>query len=827
MKSTLTLLKAAILLCSICIIVSNTATASEEPLSMIKGIVLTSDGQPAPYVSVQIKNRNRGTTTDQKGQFVFKKLQAGKYILQVSLVGHETIEQEVEVAADNMVAVSIQIKASGKQLEEVIVGGGKNKYKVDQVSGSLRLQTPLLEVPQNIQVVTAQALADQQVFDIVDGITRNVSGASRVGHWDNQYAQIRMRGSKIPSFRNGMNIEASWGPTAEDASMIERIEFVKGPAGFMLANGEPGGFYNVVTKKPTGQTKGSATLSVGSFSTYRAAIDLDGKLSKDGKLLYRLNLAAQQKDFYTKYNYSNRYVFAPSLTYLVDDNTSLTFEYTYQASKYLGNGNYQFSPKGFADEGISNDFFYGDPSMEPGKLKDHSMYVYLDHKINEKWKLHAQVAYFNFSMIANSTWASAIYANGDMPRYWSIGDEAGENRFGQFSFTGEERTGKIRHRILAGADFGNKKFWGDFRTLNPDIKFGKIINPNGGRDSIVPVFNVYNPRYGLPMDSFPKIDRSQDIRTRAGATTYGTVVSYGSVYVQDELGFLNDKLRLSLAGRFTYSETVGKTRTATIKHKVLTPRVGLSYSINNQMSVYGLYDQSFVPVPGADWQGTPFEPIRGNNLEAGVKKDWMNGRWRSTVSVYTITRENALVADPDPSHVVDGKSFQAQLGETKTKGVEVDLSGEIVRGLNATINYAYTDSKISKEKPGTDPAKTTIGNITANTARNITNAWLQYRLRDGALEGLGASAGVQWMTGRAIGTSKTANFPDYFRADGGLSYQKGNYSLSILVNNFLDNRKLLTAGSITAANSNPGGIPYYSYIVEARRSFRMSLTYRF
>ncbi len=64
-----------------------------------------------------------------------------------------------------------------------------------------------------------------------------------MGHWDNQYANIRMRGSKIPAFRNGMNIEASWGPTAEDAAMIENIEFVKGPAGFMLAAGEPGGFF--------------------------------------------------------------------------------------------------------------------------------------------------------------------------------------------------------------------------------------------------------------------------------------------------------------------------------------------------------------------------------------------------------------------------------------------------------------------------------------------------------------------------------------------------------------------------------------------------------
>jgi iron complex outermembrane receptor protein len=86
------------------------------------------------------------------------------------------------------------------------------------------------------------------------------------------------------------------------------------------------------------------TLNTGSFSTYRAALDLDGKLRKDGKLLYRLNVAGQQKDFYTKYNYSDRIVIAPVVTYKMDSLTSLTFEYTYQGSTYLSNGNYAFSP---------------------------------------------------------------------------------------------------------------------------------------------------------------------------------------------------------------------------------------------------------------------------------------------------------------------------------------------------------------------------------------------------------------------------------------------------------------------------------------------------
>jgi len=794
------------------ILMAAPAFATEEPLAAIKGKVITNDGTPAAFVAVQIKEKNRGTLTNEQGGFVFKRMHPGHYTLQVMLMGYKTVSQEVDVLQDQVVNVTIQLEATNKQLQEVIINGTHNKYKTDSLSGSLRLKSPLLEVPQNIQVISASLIADQQSFDIVDGITRNISGASRVGHWDNQYAQIRMRGSKIPAFRNGMNIEASWGPTAEDAAMIERIEFVKGPAGFMLANGEPGGFYNVVTKKPTGITKGSANISMGSFSTYRAALDFDGKLSKDGKLLYRLNVAAQQKDFYTKYNYSNRYLFAPSFKYLVDDRTSVTLEYSYQASRYLGNGNYQFSKNKLLDEGIGNDFFYGDPSLEPGKLRDHSVYLYVDHKLNDKWEAHAQVAYFNFQMVANSVWADSMHTNGDMYRYYSIGDEAGENRFAQMSLSGEEYTGSVRHRILAGVDMGNKKFWGDFRRIAP-------LHLAGGR-----VFNVYNPEYGVPADSIAYIDRSKSVRTRAGSTTYATVVNYTSVYVQDELAFFGDKLRLSLAARYTHSETVGKTKNAEIKDDVVTPRIGLSYSIDKSLSVYAMRDQSFVAVPGLDSSLNPFKPIKGTDYEAGVKKEWFNGRWTSSVTAYRINRENALVSLPG---VVDsrGNSVSVQLGETVTKGVEVDINGEIISGLNVNINYAYTDSKISKEAPGTAEDKTTIGNVTPNTNAHITNGWVNYRIGKGPLTGFGVMGGFQWMADRYVGTTKKPNIPNYFRGDAGLSYQKGKYSVSLLVNNVADNRKLLTAASLAA---NPNSVTsYYSYIVEARRNFRMTIGYRF
>ncbi|UIR55979.1 TonB-dependent receptor [Sphingobacterium sp. SRCM116780] len=800
----------SILFLTIMTVVGGKATAQQG--FTIDGFLVNEKNDPISGATIKLESTEKAISTDDQGYFVFSNITPKEHQFVIKAIGYDKLQLKVMVNNQDQHLNKIKLFSKSESIEEVAVYGKYyEKYKFDSISGSLRLQTPILELPQNIQVISSDLMADQQVFDIVDGITRNISGATRQGHWDNQYANIRMRGSKIPAFRNGMNIEASWGPTAEDASMIERIEFVKGPAGFMLANGEPGGFYNVVTKKPTGRTKGSASFNVGSFSTYRGALDLDGKLRKDGKLLYRLNLAAQQKDFFTKYNYNNRIVIAPVLTYVIDTMTTLTFEYTYQGATYLTNGNYTFSPKQFADPGIANDFFYGDPSFEPNKLRDHSAYVYFDRILNQNWKFHAQLAYFNFNMIANSTWLNYMKANGDMPRYLSIADEAGENRFGQLSFTGEERTGGVRHRILIGADFGTKKFWGDFRTLLDSIPTAPL--------------NVYDPKYGIPGAVLPSIDRSKDVKTRAGAGGYVTSLSYMSFYAHDEMAFLEDKLRLSLGLRFTSSQIVGATHVADVKDDVFSPRVGLSYSIDKSSSIYALYDQSFVPVSGTDWEGNAFKPIRGNDMEVGLKKEWFNGKWGSSVSAYNITRKNALVTDPNPDHVINGKTFQAQLGETKTKGIELDITGEIIKGLNVNANYAFTDSKISK---ATD--ETTIGNITPNTTKHTANAWLTYRLHKGMLRGFGLTGSVQTMLDRAIGTTKESNFKNYVRTDGGLSYQKGQFNISLVINNLFDNRKLLTAGSTSKANAATiakGGVDYYTYIVEARRNMRLGVMYKF
>lgn len=765
---------------------------AQQNIGTINGKITTADNKAAEGVTVLIKNSVKYAVADNKGLFQIKNIPAGEHALLVSLIGYQDAEQKVTVESGKTSSVSIQLTLSNRELNEVVVTANKNSFKTNRVSGSLRLQSPILEIPQNIQVVTARLINDQQIFDMLEGVTRNVSGATKIEHWDN-YARITMRGSNVGAFRNGMNVSTSWGPLTEDMSMVERIEFVKGPAGFMLANGDPSGFYNVVTKKPSGRNKGEVGISVGSFDLYRATADLDGKLTQDGKLLYRVNLMGQLKGSHRQFDFNNRYSIVPVLKYLVDDKTSVTLEYTHQYSEVNVIGsNYVFSKRGYAD--LPKQFTTAEANLAPTKMNDKSLLAIFDHKINSDWKFTAQAAFFNYQQEGASLWPIGFSTVNDslMQRGISIWDVQGRSKMGQMYLNGEIRTGMVSHKILAGFDMSNKDYYHDW---------------NQGANLGDSTFNIYAPVYGNSVA--PVFDRSKNIRER-GVRYYD---GYTGIYLQDELGFFDNRLRLTIAGRYTTLKT-GDVYNGDYKSSKFTPRVGLSFSIDRNLAVYFLNDQSFLENYGSDWQKKSFDPITGNNVEAGIKKDWLDGKWNSSVSVYRITRNNMLTADfdhPNPS----GGYYSRQSGQQQTKGVEVDIRGKIVRGLDVIINYAFTDAKTTK-----DSKKENIGVQVAGSSRHVQNMWLNYRLDKGPLTGFAVSLGYQYQVKRSpwyVFDGSENSLPDYFRLDGSLSYQKEKIGFNLVVNNLLN--KYLYSGAPYA--------DYYYWQAEPGTNVRFSVGYRF
>ena len=761
----------------------------------IIGSIKTADGKAAAHVNIGLKGTTQGASTDEEGRYEINNVPAGTYTLVASYVGLERQEVSVSIESnETTLAPAIALKERHEKLQEVTVRSTRQeKYVADVPSRTLRLQTPLLETPQNIQVVTGEMIEDQQAIDMLETVTRNVSGAQMIEHWGN-FARINVRGFNVPAFRNGMNVQMPWGPLAEDMAIVERIEFVKGPAGFLLSSGEPGGLYNVVTKKPTLLQQNEVTFTAGSFNTLRSTLDVGGQLHQDGSLLYRLNVMGLTKGAHRNYEFNKRYTIAPSLKYALNERTSVTAEYIYQYSQMsLIGAAYVFSPAGFGD--LPRNFTLAEPNIDPSNIREHNVFVNLTHKINNNWEVTAQLGYLNYEQVGSSLWVDSVSATGDIFRTLSSFDGLNESKLGQVFVNGDARTGIIHHKILAGLDLGQKDYYADW------WQSGRI----GGSQP----FNIYELQYGVRADSLPVFDREQSIRKRATSGGYPAITGqrYSSLYLQDELAFFENRVRLTLAGRYTAYR--GWSYGATTEDQVVTPRLGLSVSVTENTSVYGLYDQSFLPQSGADAQGKAFVPVRAKNLEAGIKRAWADGRWNATLGAYRITKDNVLTADPE------NPMFSIQLGQVQSTGLEFDVQGEVVEGLQVILNYANTEVVVTE-----DTDESLIGNRIAGHARHMTNGWLQYRFQNTTLKGIGLSLGYQYQADRSSwnwGANNESVLPNYFRLDGAVSWESDDVNVSLNVNNLLND--YLYSGSAYA--------DFYYWQTEPGTNFRLNVAYTF
>jgi iron complex outermembrane recepter protein len=773
----------------------------------IKGMVKTSDLQPAEFATVGLKGTGKGSTTNANGEFELKNIVAGNYTLIVSFFAVEQQEIAIEVKTDETTIVpEIILKEDAKTLKEIIVSSYRNRYNQTNPSSSLRLDQPLIEIPQNIQIVTNDVLKDQQVISMSDGLMKNVSGLTKFEHWGDLYTNIQTRGSQLQAFRNGFNaVNSGWGPLTEDMSFVDHIEFVKGPAGFMLSSGDPSGLYNVVTKKPTGITKGEASLTLGSFDLYRATLDLDGKLSNNGKLLYRLNVSAQNKKSHRPNEYNDRYAIAPVISYQLDAKTKLTAEYNYQRANMSNVGSYYlFTPDDFGTLPVNATAL---PVGMPGtEINDHTFFLNLQHNFTKSWKVTAQLSQFLYNQIGSSMWAGTVNPDGTYVRNVGIWDAKSAMTMGQVFVNGDVTTGPVRHRILVGLDMANKSYmadWGQSHDL----------------DSINAPFDPNNPDLGIPATGYPVFDRTTSLEERAQKAGGLMALRYSSLYVQDELGFFENKLRVTLAGRYTYliqENWGGKPDTA--QH--FTPRVGISGSITKTFSVYGLYDQAFIPQSGQLSSGEKVQPITGNNIEFGLKKSWFGGKWNTTLAAYRILKNNELTADPNSP---PNSGLSIELGQKQSQGIEFDLQGTILPGFDLIANYAFTDSRVVRVTEGVTAYK--VGDNLPGYAKHTANSWLSYKIQSGFFSGLGISAGTTIQIDRTSvgdsywGSSDTKRMKDYFKVDAGLFYEKEKIRITANVFNVLD--EYLYSGAYYQYSSA------YYYQTEAPRNMRVSITYKF
>ena len=302
----------------------------------IKGVVSTTDGQPAAHVSVLIKNTGKGTTTDEKGNFEIEKIKPGVYILVISLSGYGDSAIAVEVKQNETFFVKVQLSVTYAELKKVIVEEGLlKKYVETNLSASMHLNLPLIEIHQNITVISRQLLADQGLISISEAL-RTVSGVEKTDGGLNDY-QLNIRGTDATDYEGRNGVFGYWWNQQEDIAMLEKIEFVKGPASFIVSHSEPGGFVNNITKQPVKEPIASVNAAYGSFNLMRLTADFGGGVTKAAKFTYRINAGIHNQDRAFRFGRASRYFTCGAVKYEPGEKTAITAEYNGMWRKTSGN----------------------------------------------------------------------------------------------------------------------------------------------------------------------------------------------------------------------------------------------------------------------------------------------------------------------------------------------------------------------------------------------------------------------------------------------------------------------------------------------------------
>ena len=811
-----------LLLC--CFKLQLTSAQTNQEKVEITGTTTDQNGIPIPYVSIALKETTFGTSSNKDGVFSFYAF-SGKHIIIASSIGYETTRKELTIAKGKNV-INLVLKEATTQLQEVEITGRKARtYKNNETFLATKTATKLKNVPQAVSYVTKEVFADQQAYRVND-IVKNISGVNQYSWYDD----FSMRGFRSgETYINGLRVVGLFGPQPLLAN-IERVEVLQGPASAMFGNASPGGTMNRVTKKPLTEDRKSVNFTTGSFNTLRSSLDFTGPMNKSKSLLYRLNIAYENSDSFRDLQENKTFLIAPSISFLPTDKTSINFDLVIQ--KFDGK-----LDRGQPIFGASAGTELDDPNNTPinfaiGATNDYHISdvnyftLSINHRFSDKLSFNSSyMRYINEEDLFEHRTSNrfALDANGnEIPTLMGMRISArqqkkvADNISNYFVFNTE--TGKIKHKVLLGFDYaqqvrpiGGARIWtgsndylkldGTVGGFNPDNIADFQLDGDGNPIPNIPHFNLENPNYAL---AYP----NDYVLRSAGydATKYHTT----GYYLQDQITL--NKLQVLLGLRFNnYYDYEGynTAQEEKTKQNKFIPRLGMVYSITDNLNAYGTYTESFEPQRVSNLApdvGGPFDPLQGKMIEFGLKGEFFKKRLAANMAVYSIRQKNELIGDPNNS----GQFIQ--IGETSSKGLELDVMGKINKNFSITANYAFNEAIFESTPADSDFAE---GDTRQNAPKHQGGIFAKYLITNGSLNGISFNMGTNFVSERNSTDGPELKFPSYTVADLGISYKVDKFILRATVNNIFDKTHWV------------GGYNYVRLFPGAPRNYLLSVGYTF
>ncbi|WP_295810169.1 TonB-dependent siderophore receptor [uncultured Nitratireductor sp.] len=659
-----------------------------------------------------------------------------------------------------------------------------------------KTDTPLLETPQAVNVVTRDQMEAQGASSVSEALRYTPGVQAEANGYDVRYDWLWMRGFNTygTMWLDGLVLPGdpqNYATPSIDPYTLERVEVIKGPASVLYGRTVPGGLVNLVSKRPRETTYREASVRTSAFGGIEGAVDMTGALTEDGTWLYRFTGLARNMHGQIDMERDRSLLVAPSITWNPSTDTSLTLYGYYQRDRDV------FSPRFYPAAGtllpnpagpIPRDIFMADPNADSFNRDFYALGYEFSHRFNETWSMRQNLRYSRseqdmFLALVNPAFAYAGAPSNELSRVSAVSDDSASAFAVDTQFEAEFATGALEHTALFGIDY--------VRGVS-DTNFGN----SAFGDPVPPPLDYTDPEYGVdvPVPAFQ----------RSGLQTQNQI----GFYLQDQVRY--DRWVGTFGLRYDMSEIetvdrMGGTSATNNEDEKLTGRVGLAYLFDNGLAPYVSYSTGFLPLLGTDRHGDPFKAQTTRQFEVGVKYEPAGARGMVAVSYFDLTVENALTPDPTDPRPTRPSNY-VQTGEQRVRGIEIEGKYELTPEIDILAAYAYSDSEVIRTN---NPAA--LGREMERLPKHQGSLWVQYR--PDLIPGLAVSAGV-----RATSSYQTdvtylpeLRIPSRALVDIGAEYDFGALNadyegtkLRVNVTNLFDKRYVSHCLNITGGSCNYG-----------------------
>ncbi|WP_347901174.1 TonB-dependent siderophore receptor [Pseudomonas purpurea] len=588
----------------------------------------------------------------------------------------------IPIAGNSNVLQLGPVSINGQALGQTTEGSGS--YTTGATSTAMKIPLSLRETPQSITVIGRQQIEDQNLTSLPDVL--NLTPGITVSNFQSELFNFNSRGFNIENFQfDGM--PSYYDPTytggmgRTDMAVYDRVEVLRGATGLMTGVGSPSATINLVRKKPTKEFQASVTQGVGTRDLYRTEADVSGPLNEAGTLRGRFVGVMQKKDSLRDY-YSNDKkvaygIFEADLT----PDTLLTAGIDYQISQTNG--------AAFGSQPL----FYSDGSQAKFSrslntatrwsywdITNSTVFANIEQQLAYDWK--AKVAFSHQSdkddslmMSASGGYPDKVTGAGVYQYRCHCNGERRSNNVDAYVQGPFELFGRI-HDMTVGMTASRSHLVQDRYKYSTSSKVDNFFDWNGT-----------GPRLEYQADGK---DEQQDTQTGYYATARFKPLDPLSLLVGARV--VNFK-REATGVRIDPTSYRDPDVTFQENGRII-PYAGIVYDLNENFSVYGSYTSIFRPQGYRDTSGGFIDPEEGDNIELGIKGEFFDGRLNASAAVFQVTQDNyanyvTSITLPDGSP----RDIYKAMNDTKTKGFELEVSGEVATGLQLAGGFTHRESK--------------------------------------------------------------------------------------------------------------------------------------